>query len=59
MDALGSPMIDERRDDGIDNDKDWISYLDITGASEDGAVRKPSAVQPVQEERSTALAARP
>jgi hypothetical protein len=24
-------MIDERRDDGIDNDDDWITFLDING----------------------------
>lgn len=29
--ALGFPMIDESRDDGIDNDKDWIGYTDING----------------------------
>jgi len=29
FDLLGAPMIDERRDDGIDNDKDWIGYVDL------------------------------
>lgn len=28
-DAFGAPMIDERRDDNIDNDKDWVPYLDV------------------------------
>ena len=28
-DKFGVPMIDERRDDGIDNDKDWISFSDL------------------------------
>jgi len=30
-DINGASMIDERRDDGIDNDKDWVSFLDING----------------------------
>jgi hypothetical protein len=28
-DIFGADMTDERRDDGIDNDKDWVSFLDI------------------------------
>lgn len=28
-DIYGVPMIDEKRDDGIDNDGDWVTYLDI------------------------------
>ena len=28
-DVFGAEMIDERRDDGIDNDKDWVPFLDI------------------------------
>ncbi|MBU2492922.1 MAG: hypothetical protein KJ571_09885 [Bacteroidetes bacterium] len=27
-------MIDERRDDGIDNDNDWLTYLDLNGNGE-------------------------
>jgi hypothetical protein len=30
-DIFGNPMIDERRDDGIDNDGDWIPYTDLNG----------------------------
>jgi len=30
-DIFGVEMIDERRDDGIDNDGDWVTYLDING----------------------------
>lgn len=30
-DLNGVPMIDERRDDGIDNDGDWKSYIDENG----------------------------
>lgn len=29
VDKFGVPMTDERRDDGIDNDKDWIGYADL------------------------------
>lgn len=29
LDINGAPMIDERRDDGLDNDGDWIGFLDI------------------------------
>ena len=25
------PMIDERRNDGLDNDKDWVTFIDING----------------------------
>ena len=28
-DIFGVPMIDERRDDGIDNDGDWVPYADL------------------------------
>ena len=31
IDDDGDGMIDERRDDGIDNDNDWVGYLDING----------------------------
>ena len=30
-DINGNPMIDERRDDGIDNDGDWLTYIDLNG----------------------------
>lgn len=30
-DIFGVPMIDEKRDDGIDNDKDWVGYIDLNG----------------------------
>src|SRR5574338_71066 len=30
-DIFGVPMTDERRDDGIDNDKDWDPYADLNG----------------------------
>lgn len=30
-DIFGVPMIDEKRDDGIDNDKDWVGYTDVNG----------------------------
>ncbi|NUQ82647.1 MAG: hypothetical protein HUU10_13620 [Bacteroidetes bacterium] len=30
-DVNGVPLIDERRDDGIDNDKDWKSFVDENG----------------------------
>jgi len=29
IDDDGDGMIDERRDDGIDNDRDWVGYLDV------------------------------
>ncbi len=28
-DIHGVPMVDERRDDGIDNDGDWVGYTDL------------------------------
>ena len=31
FDINGVPMIDERRDDGIDNDGDWVPYADLNG----------------------------
>ncbi len=36
--GLGSsdPMIDEKRDDGIDNDRDWIEQFDDIGSKGDG-----------------------
>jgi hypothetical protein len=30
--GIGDPMIDERRDDGIDNDGDWVAEFDDVGA---------------------------
>jgi hypothetical protein len=34
IDDDGDGMIDERRDDGIDNDGDWVPYLDLNGNGE-------------------------
>ncbi len=31
IDDDGDGIVDERRDDGIDNDHDWVPYLDING----------------------------
>ncbi|MFA6980853.1 MAG: hypothetical protein WC209_16135 [Ignavibacteriaceae bacterium] len=41
LDAFGAPMIDERRDDNIDNDKDWVPYLDINNDGHWDPVTEP------------------
>ncbi|MFH1197868.1 MAG: hypothetical protein V1720_19360 [bacterium] len=33
-DMNGNPMVDERRDDGIDNDGDWVGYMDLNSNGE-------------------------
>jgi len=41
VDAFGVPMIDERRDDNIDNDKDWVPYLDVNNDGNWDPVTEP------------------